>query len=186
MTEDSTGQIYRASTVYGHNFDNPMTVRSSAAYITGTHNYKAGFTLRVRGNGPTYNNTDVNGNMNYNFLNGVPRRVTLYATPIAQRNDIKSGPWHLRAGFMGDEPDDDQLRHPLRLPARRVFRRSILRPGSSSPSAISPPVENAPKWSDINPRLGVSYNVFGDGKTVAKFTIGRYISGGSSRRTSTR
>jgi len=25
----------------------------------------------------------------------------------------------------------------------------------------------------------VSYNVFGDGKTVAKFTIGRYISGGS-------
>ena len=43
VTEDSTGQIYRASTVYGHNFDNPITVRSSAAYVTGTHSYKTGF-----------------------------------------------------------------------------------------------------------------------------------------------
>src|SRR5205814_10147615 len=82
VTEDSTGQIYRASTIYGHNFDNPVTVRSSAAYVTGTHSYKVGFMLRVRGNGPTYNNTDVNGNMNYNFLNGVPRRINLFATPI--------------------------------------------------------------------------------------------------------
>ena len=90
VTEDSTGQIYRASTIYGHNFDNPITMRSSATYVTGTHNYKAGFMIRVRGNGPTYNNTDVNGSMNFNFLNGVPRRVTLFATPIEQRNDIKA------------------------------------------------------------------------------------------------
>ena len=55
VTEDSTGQIYRASTVYGHNFDNPLTFRSSAAYVTGTHSYKAGFMMRVRGNGPTWN-----------------------------------------------------------------------------------------------------------------------------------
>jgi hypothetical protein len=90
VTEDSTGQVYRASTVYGHNFDNPITLRSSAAYVTGTHSYKAGFMMRVRGNGPTYNNTSVNGDMNFNFLNGVPRRVTLFATPIEQRNDIKA------------------------------------------------------------------------------------------------
>jgi Carboxypeptidase regulatory-like domain len=90
VTEDSTGQIYRASTVYGHNFDNPLTFRSSLAYVTGTHSYKTGFMLRVRGNGPTYNNISVNGDMNYNFLNGVPRRVTLFATPIEQNNDIKS------------------------------------------------------------------------------------------------
>ena len=90
VTEDSNGQVYRASTVYGHNFDNPITLRSSAAYVTGTHSYKAGFMMRVRGNGPTFNNTSVNGDMNYNFLNGVPRRVTLFATPIEQRNDIKA------------------------------------------------------------------------------------------------
>ena len=90
VTEDSTGQIYRASTVYGHNFDNPLTLRSSAAYVTGTHSYKTGFMLRVRGNGPTWNNIDVNGNMNYNFLNGVPRSITLFATPIEQQNDVNA------------------------------------------------------------------------------------------------
>jgi hypothetical protein len=40
-------------------------------------------------------------------------------------------------------------------------------------------VKNAPNWRDVNPRLGVSYDLFGDGKTAVKATVGRYISGGS-------
>jgi hypothetical protein len=178
VTEDSTGQIYRASTVYGHNYDNPMTVRSSAAYVTGTHNYKTGFTLRVRGNGPTYNNIDVNGDMLYNFLNGVPRRITLYATPIAQRNDIKSdfGLFAQDSWAMSRMTVNYGIRYDYlhaAVPAQH------LAAGRFVPERNFAAVENAPKWSDVNPRVGVSYNVFGDGKTVAKFTIGRYISGGS-------
>ena len=178
VTEDSTGQIYRASTVYGHNFDNPITVRSSAAYVTGTHSYKAGFMMRVRGNGPTYNNIDVNGNMNYNFLNGQPRRITLYATPIAQRNDIKSDlgifaqdSWAMNRMTINYGIRYDYLH--AEVPAQH------LNAGQFVPERNFAPVENAPKWSDINPRLGVSYDLFGTGRTVAKFTIGRYISGGS-------
>ena len=178
VTEDSTGQIYRASTVYGHNFDNPITVRSSAAYVTGTHSYKAGFMMRVRGNGPTYNNIDVNGNMNYNFLNGVPRRITLYATPIEQRNDIKSDlgifaqdSWAMNRMTINYGIRYDYLH--AAVPAQH------LKAGQFVPERNFAPVDNAPKWSDVNPRLGVSYDPFGTGRTVAKFTIGRYISGGS-------
>ena len=40
-------------------------------------------------------------------------------------------------------------------------------------------VENAPNWKDINPRIGVSYDLFGNGRTAIKATVGRYISGGS-------
>jgi hypothetical protein len=40
-------------------------------------------------------------------------------------------------------------------------------------------VKNAPNWKDINPRIGVSYDLFGDGKTALKTSVGRYISGGS-------
>jgi len=47
-------------------------------------------------------------------------------------------------------------------------------------------VKNAPNWRDVNPRLGVSYDLFGDGKTAVKATVGRYISAAASRRTSTR
>jgi hypothetical protein len=134
--------------------------------------------VRVRGNGPTYNNTDVNGNMNYNFLNGVPRRITLYATPIAQRNDIKAdlGIFAQDSWAMSRTTINYGIRYDYlhaAVPAQH------LAAGQFVPERNFAPVENAPKWSDINPRLGVSYNVFGDGKTVAKFTIGRYISGGS-------
>jgi hypothetical protein len=178
VTEDSTGQIYRASTVYGHNFDNPITVRSSAAYVTGTHSYKAGFMMRVRGNGPTYNNIDVNGNMNYNFLNGVPRRVTLYATPIEQRNDVKSDlglfaqdSWAMNRMTINYGIRYDNLH--AAVPAQH------LKAGQFVPERNFAEVKNAPNWKDINPRVGASYDLFGTGRTVAKFTIGRYISGGS-------
>lgn len=40
-------------------------------------------------------------------------------------------------------------------------------------------VKNVPNWKDINPRVGVSYDLFGTGRTAIKATVGRYISGGS-------
>ena len=178
VTEDSTGQIYRASTVYGHNFDNPITMRSSAAYVTGTHSYKAGFMMRVRGNGPTYNNTSVNGDMNFNFLNGVPRRVTLFATPIEQRNDIKADvgifaqdSWAMRRMTINYGVRIDYLHAAVpeqHLPAGRFV-----------PERNFAAVENAPNWKDVNARLGVSYDLFGTGRTAVKAAAGRYISGGS-------
>ncbi|MBI4888420.1 MAG: TonB-dependent receptor [Acidobacteria bacterium] len=178
VTEDSTGQIYRASTVYGHNFDNPLTMRSSLAYVTGTHSFKSGFMMRVRGNGPTYNNTDVNGSMNFNFLNGVPRRVTLYATPIEQHNDIKADlglfaqdSWAMRRMTINYGVRFDYLN--AAIPAQH------LAAGPFVPERNFAPVKNVPNWKDVNPRLGVSYDLFGNGRTVVKGTVGRYISGGS-------
>jgi hypothetical protein len=178
VTEDSTGQIYRASTVYGHNFDNPITVRSSAAYVTGTHSYKVGFMMRVRGNGPTFNNISVNGDMNYNFLNGVPRRVTLFATPIEQRNDIKSD-----LGIFAQDSwamSRMTINYGVRLDyLHAAVPEQHLAAGRFVPERNFAAVENAPNWKDINPRVGVSYDLFGNGRTAIKATVGRYISGGS-------
>src|SRR5207249_12222141 len=30
-------------------------------------------------------------------------------------------------------------------------------------------------WKDITPRLGVAYDLFGNGKTAIKFNVGRYL-----------
>jgi hypothetical protein len=178
VTEDSTGQIYRASTIYGHNYDNPLTFRSSAAYVTGTHSYKTGFMMRYRGNGPTWNNTSVNGDMNYNFLNGVPRRVTLFATPIEQQNDVKADlgifaqdSWAMSRMTINYGVRFDYLN--AAVPAQH------LAAGRFVPERNFAPVKNVPNWKDVNPRVGVSYDVFGDGKTAVKFAVGRYISGGT-------
>ena len=178
VTEDSTGQIYRASTVYGHNFDNPITARSSLAYVTGTHSYKVGFMLRVRGNGPTYNDISVNGDMNFNFLNGVPRRVTLFATPIQQHNDIKADlgifaqdSWAMRRMTINYGFRFDYL--------NAAVPEQHLAAGRFVPERNFAAVKNVPNWKDINPRVGVSYDLFGNGRTAVKATVGRYISGGS-------
>jgi hypothetical protein len=178
VTEDSTGQVYRASTIYGHNFDNPITLRSSAAYVTGTHSYKTGFMMRVRGNGPTFNNTSVNGDMNFNFLNGVPRRVTLFATPIEQRNDIKAdlGLFAQDSWTMSRMTFNYGVRYDY---LNAAVPEQHLDAGTFVPERNFAAVKNAPNWKDVNPRLGVSYDVLGDGRTVLKATVGRYISGGS-------
>ena len=137
VTEDSTGQIYRASTVYGHNFDNPITMRSSATYVTGTHSYKAGFMMRVRGNGPTVQQhfRERRHELQLPQRPAAPGHALCHADRAAQRHQGR--PRHLRAGLVGDAPHDDQLRRALRLPERRGARAASRRPDDSSPSATS-------------------------------------------------
>jgi hypothetical protein len=36
-------------------------------------------------------------------------------------------------------------------------------------------VDGIPNWKDINPRFGVSYDLFGNGRTALKYAIGRYV-----------
>jgi hypothetical protein len=37
------------------------------------------------------------------------------------------------------------------------------------------PVYDVPNWKNTSPRLGASYDVFGNGRTAVKFTAGRYL-----------
>jgi hypothetical protein len=46
-----------------------------------------------------------------------------------------------------------------------------------APTEIFFPSRSTPgyKWKDITPRVGVAYDLFGNGKTAVKFNIGRYL-----------
>ena len=48
-------------------------------------------------------------------------------------------------------------------------------PGTWIGARLTPKVENIPNWRDINPRLGVAWDLFGSGQTALKFTMGRYV-----------
>ncbi len=45
----------------------------------------------------------------------------------------------------------------------------MLRPGAIRP------YKDLPNWKDIEPRLGLSYSLFGNSKTILKWNIGRYV-----------
>ncbi len=38
-----------------------------------------------------------------------------------------------------------------------------------------PRVDNIPNWKDLNPRVGVAYDLFGNGQTAIKGALGRYV-----------
>ena len=177
-TEDSTTTILRSSAVYGHNVDHPITVRSSASYVTGSHEFKSGFMTRFRGNGADYNNLLVLGDMTYNLLNGVPRRVTLYATPIEFRNTVNAD-----LGIFAQDSwrlDRLTLNYGVRYDYLNAgVPEQHLPAGRFVPARDFAAVTCTPCWSDISPRLGVSYDLFGEGKTAVKATIGKFVTGGS-------
>jgi hypothetical protein len=38
-----------------------------------------------------------------------------------------------------------------------------------------PQIDNVPNWKDVSPRVGISYDLFGNGKTALKATLNRYV-----------
>ena len=48
-------------------------------------------------------------------------------------------------------------------------------PGPFVPAQTWPAVTDVVGWKDLSPRLGVSYDLFGDGKTALKATVSRYV-----------
>ena len=36
-------------------------------------------------------------------------------------------------------------------------------------------INNTPNWKDLNPRLGIAHDLFGNGRTAVKANLGRYV-----------
>jgi Carboxypeptidase regulatory-like domain len=171
ITEQSTSVVYRAWTIYTNLVDLVKNYRASVSYVTGSHAFKAGFTQQ---SGWRKNGSQINGDMNYQFLMGVPRSVTVHTTPYWVVTDLN---WSLGM-FIQDQ---------------WTFKRTTLNFGvrydyfnSSVPEQSLPAtrfaqarhfdaVPDVPNWTDLSPRLGVSHDVFGTGKTAVKATLSRYV-----------
>ena len=53
---------------------------------------------------------------------------------------------------------------------------ATVRPAGRSPGELPfDAVDDVPNWKDMNPRLGVAYDLFGNGRTAVKASIGRYV-----------
>jgi hypothetical protein len=149
------------------------SAQASASYVTGAHALKVGFldTWGVRN--VDYENID--SDVRYRFNNGVPNLITQLATPYGFTNRLRSE----LGVFAQDKWTLSRLT--LNLGARFdytniYFPEQHLGPGTLVPNRnITFPKNNYLAWSDISPRLGGVYDLFGGGNTALKINLGRYV-----------
>ena len=173
---------YRSSTILQYKGDTLLTrlpYRASLSYTTGSHNLKFGFdnSQGVRRNDTTY---DPIGNIAYRTRDFVPNQITLYAPPATntQQLDLDLGlfvqeRWTLNRATMTAGLRADFLRAST---AGFTNGPSPWIPGRGTrPSDSYEGRKNVPNWKDINPRLGVAYDLFGNGKTALKGSFVRGV-----------
>ncbi len=150
-------------------------VVASVSYVTGSHNMKFGFQDEF-GQIDLYSQT-VPASVDFYFINGVPNRVRQWATPIKTSNRL--------SGEMGIYAQDAwtykraTINMGLRFDSfRNSFPEQQLGPGLFVPTRN---VTFAPtsfyNLKDLTPRIGVAYDLFGDGKTALKVHWGKYVTG---------
>jgi hypothetical protein len=159
---------------YGHNASHNFNTRFAASYVTGSHALKTGVTFMHLW---AWTSSDVvNNGVTEQLLNGVPRQITVWATPFSfyeilnqnwgafvqdqwtmKRMTINAG---IRYDYLNDVVPAQTLGAGPQVPNRNVSFDEVT---------------GVPRWSNVTPRLGVSYDPFGHGKTALKFSIGKYL-----------
>ena len=150
---------------------------STLTYITGAHALKGGVQF-ANGVARTTNivppSGDLGANMMQRYISGVPNSVVLYNHPRESRNDLVAD--------LGLFVQDTWTRGRLTLnPGLRYdyFRSRVpaLSAGAGRwvPARTFAAVDNVPLWHDVTPRLGVAYDLFGDGKTAIKGSFGTFL-----------
>ena len=180
VLEQSNNFFYRGkggdggvSGLFGYSSQNINTAVVSMSYVTGSHSMKVGFSDTWAN---TVSTSDSNSSyMMFRFNNGIPNLVTLYGVPTRGESLVKGevglyaqdrwtiDRWTLNAGvrfdsFRGGYPE--QFRGPAPLQPTRDYTF---------------PAVTSMSMKDITPRLGASYDLFGNGKTAIKASLGKYM-----------
>ena len=178
VVEQSTGRLYRGQTttngggLFPDSRGRVTSLRGALSYVTGTHNFKTGIAQQRVSRSLDVRDNDFN--LSYRFNNGVPNQLTQRSTPIQTRsvaNDLgvyAQDKWTLdrltlnlgvRFDYFGDYFPEQRLG-----PSQYVPNRNITFPKMSWVS-----------WTDVTPRLGAAYDLFGNGRTALKITLNKYM-----------
>ena len=160
----------------GGEYQNQANFRGGLSYVTGRHSVKVGITYHyAHRSNPTYQTSN---NISYTAIEtpfGNINQVTYYSAPNVETQNVNpdmglyaQDKWTLRrltinAGVRFDYFHSD-------IPAQSAPANNFL------PARTFPAVPDVPNWKDISPRLGVSYDLFGNGKTAIKASVNRYVS----------
>jgi hypothetical protein len=174
-TDLGTGYTWgNYANTYGHNASHNFNARFATSYVTGSHAIKTGFTYMHLWAWTSSN--VVNNGMTLQLRNGVPTQVTVFATPFSfyELLDDNYGvfvqdQWTHKRMTINAGVRFDALENSV--PAQTIG------PGPQVPTRnlTFAEVRGVPKWRDVTPRIGVAYDLFGNGRTAVKASIGKYL-----------
>jgi hypothetical protein len=151
-------------------------VRGALDYATGKHDLRVGINFH---NGATANPTqETSSDVQYNVVQtpggALPVSVNLSTAPFTLYQNVNAD--------LGIFAQDKWTLHRLTINYGLrfdYFNASI--PAQREPASAFTPAHtfaaenNLPDWKDIDPRIGVAYDLFGNGKTALKASVSRYV-----------
>jgi hypothetical protein len=177
VVDQATGMAYRSM---GSNTTQPFNLTpsrtwnalASLSYVTGSHAFKFGFTDTFGTRKTEVRDNDYH--VTYRFNAGIPNQITERATPW-YHNETQRGELSL---YAQDKWTIQRLT--LNVGVRydsfnTYYPAETLGPAPLVPNRnVSFPETQWLDFKDLTPRVGASYDLFGNGKTAVKATINRY------------
>ncbi len=167
--------IYRGWNPAASGDQQNAVVKSSLAYVSGSHNMKVGYQGGYMLNKTT---TLVGQQISYRFNNGVPNQLSQRVGPTQVSDRVR---------FNAIYVQDQWTRNRLTLQGAVRYEKAwswapanengILAAHQFGPQFFFPRAEGVKGYHDITPRMGAAYDVFGNGKTAVKVNAGQYLQG---------
>ena len=163
--------IYRSAN-WGNHWNGTNTWRGSASYVTGSHNMKFGLMggyLRL-----DQRNFTNDHNLMFRVSNGVPNLITETVLPFDIKRRVRYDALYAQEQWTRGRMT---LQAALRFDhARSYFPAQTIGPSNYLPLALTfPDTKGVNSYNDINPRVGLAYDLFGNGKTSLKVNLGKYL-----------
>jgi len=160
-----------AGAVEQYNIPIRNTLTSSVAYVTGSHAFKFGYQW---GSGFYDQRREANADLIQVYRNGVPSSVLVQNTPVLSRPVMKAD-----LGIYGQD-SWTMRRMTLNYGLRWEYFDAYIRAQDAGVGRFVPARHfdevHVPSYRDLSPRFGVSYDLFGDGRTAVKGSVSKYVS----------
>jgi hypothetical protein len=167
---------YRAVESWGPATGDTDDINGSVSYVTGAHNTKVGYQYRMLDlqDDDLANDTQ----LGYRFNQGVPNAVSYYLPEMGRRTITKThgiyvqDTWTLARLTVQGALRWDRASSYAPVEGNGTFgKSSFLNP---QPITIQE-TKGVDAYNDLTPRVGVAYDVFGNGKTALKMNWGKYL-----------